>query len=121
MNNTDQITKARAKKILRDGVRDMSVERLIQMAQFGLAGTIDLTTQTLHGNYIFNHILYDGENDEITFMASEEESFFFGQISFPIDSIAEISGCENAEDPRNLLDIRIRLKDDTAILLQIIY
>jgi hypothetical protein len=122
MGNIDEITRARARKILKDGILDMSVERLLQMTKLGLTGTVELITETLHVDSIYyNHMLYDEENDVITFMWTDDDSNVFGAVSFPVGAITKISGSEDEEDPEEILDIQILLNDQTNIFIEVMY
>lgn len=132
MNNKNEATKSRSKQILRDGILDMSVERLIQISQFGLMGIIILSNKTVFVKNVFNRISYNQESDAITFSTNEtltmfsakdkkSQSISYGVISFSVGAITEISGCEDEEYPDKYLNINIKLEDGTDIKVKIFY
>lgn len=52
--------KEQARQILKNGILDMSVKRLIQMVNFGLCGNIEVMTDLCGTSNYFNHIAYIG-------------------------------------------------------------
>ncbi|MCI9143563.1 MAG: hypothetical protein HFH87_13285 [Lachnospiraceae bacterium] len=120
MNKKNEATREKARQILKDGICDMSIARLIQMSQFGLMGNIKLSNGTLTVENVFNHISYDVENNAISFSVEESQGSY-GAISFPVDAISEISGCEDKENPEEYLDVDIKLNDGMTIVIKILY
>lgn len=110
--------KEQARQILRDGILHMSVERLIQMANFGLTGFVDFTSTATMTQNSFNFIDYDEESHVITFAAKEINENCYGAVSFNVDSINTISGVEDSD---TVLKINISLVDDTKITISILY
>lgn len=110
--------KEQARQILRDGILHMSVERLIQMANFGLTGFVDFTSTATMTQNSFNFIDYDEESHVITFAAKEINENCYGAVSFNVDSIKWIFG---EEDTDTVLKINISLVDDTKITISILY
>lgn len=115
--------KEQARQILRDSILHMSVERLIQMSNFGLTGFVDVTningthtTVMIHNS--FNCIDYDKESHVITFAAKEINENCYGAVSFNVDSIKWIFG---EEDTDTVLKINILLETDTEITISILY
>lgn len=98
----------------------MSIARLIQMSQFGLMGSIVLSNGTVTVENVFNHIGYNVENNAISFSVEESQGSY-GAISFSVDDIKEISGCENEENPEEYLDVNIKLNDGMTIGIKILY
>lgn len=98
----------------------MSIGRLMQLSHYGLMGNIALSNKTMSVDNIFNRIKYDEENSVITFSVEESQGSY-GEISFLIDAIADISGCEDKEDPEEYLNINIKLDNDTTIDIRILY
>lgn len=111
-------TKEQARQILRDGILHMSVERLIQMANFGLTGFFDFTSTATMIQNSFNFIDYDEESHVITFAAKEINENCYGAVSFNVDSINTISGVEDSD---TVMKINISLVDDTKITISILY
>ena len=116
-------TKEQARQILRDGILHMSVERLIQMANFGLTGFVDVTNingtnTTVMIQNSFNCIDYDEQSHVITFAAKEINENCYGAVSFNVDSIKWILG---EEDTDTALKIIILLETDTEITISILY
>lgn len=120
MSKENEATREQARQILKDGICDMSIARLIQMSQFGLMGNVVVSNETVSVENVFNHIGYDEENDNVTFSVEESQGSY-GAIAFPIDAITEISGCEDAENPEEYLNVNIRLNDGMTIAIKILY
>lgn len=55
---------------------------------------------------VFNHIDYDEKSDSMEFAVKESESVY-GMVHFTIGSITDISGCEDADNPEEYLNINI--------------
>lgn len=121
MGKKNEATREQARKILKNGILDMSVARLIQMSRFGLMGSISLSGKFAVVNNVFNCIEYDQENDTITFLVKELQADSYGEISFLIGSVVEIFGCEDVENPDEYLNINIKLEDDTTISIRVLY
>lgn len=117
----NEATREQARQILKNGILDMSIARLIQMSNYGLHGFIEFESTTTMVQNPFNCILHDEESNVITFIAKETEEKCYGAVSFVIDAITEISGCEDSEKPDTVLNINISLDDDTAIRISVLY
>jgi hypothetical protein len=120
MNKKNEATREQARQILKDGICNMSIARLIQMSQFGLMGNVILSNREVSVQNVFNRINYDVESDIITFSVEESQGSY-GAISFSVGAITEISGCEDKENPEEYLNVNIRLKDATTIDMRILY
>lgn len=99
----------------------MNTARLIQMSQFGLMGNIILSNKIAFVKNVFNRISYDEESNIITFSAKESQSSSYGAISFSVDAVIDISGCENEENPEEYLNVNIKLENKTNISIKILY
>lgn len=119
--NENEATREDARKILKNGILDMSVARLIQMSQLGLMGNIILSNKKIFVQNAYNRISYDEESNVITFSANESQSSSYGAISFSVDAITEISGCENEKYPEEFLNVNIKLEDGITIAIKILY
>lgn len=115
-----------ARQILKNGILDMSIERLIQMTRYGLGGNINCMAGTCGSSHYFNHMEYvKADNEEegsiinYSFMIEEEDIIASTTIS--IEQIAVISGCVNEDNPDNVLDINIVMTDGSGITINIIY
>lgn len=118
--------KEQARQILKNGILNMSIERLIQMTRYGLCGNINCMAGTCGSNHYFNHMEYvKADNEEegsiinYSFMIEKEEIAASTTIS--IEQIAVISGCVNEDNPDNVLDINIVMTDGSGITINIIY
>ena len=120
MSNKIEATREQARQILKNGILDMSIARLIQMSNFGLMGNIELSNRYVDIQNVFNRIDYDDEKNFISFSVNECESMY-GAVSFFIGSIKDISGCEDADNPEEYLNINIKLEDGTAIRINVLY
>lgn len=116
----NNVIREQARQVLKDGICDMSIARLIQMSQYGLMGNIILSNEMALVKNVFNHIGYNEENSNITFTVKESQSSY-GEISFSACSVTEISGCEDEEDPEEYLNVNIELKDGIKITIKILY
>lgn len=120
MSKNREVTREDARWILRNGILDMNVARLIQMSQFGLMGNITLSNKLAFAENVFNCISYDEKNNIITFSV-EESQVRYGKISFSIDAIVDISGCDDKENPEEYLHVNIKLDNDITIDIRILY
>lgn len=120
MSNKNEATREQARDILKKGIMDMSIPRLIQMSNYGLMGNIELSNESVCVQNVFNRIGYDEENDCMTFIVEECESPY-GTVSFFIGSIVDISGCEDVDNPEEYLNINIQLDDETTIKINVLY
>ena len=120
MNKKNEATREQARQILKDGICDMSIARLIQMSQFGLMGNVIMSNEKIFVQNAFNCISYDEESKVITFSAKESQGSY-GAVSFLVDAITEISGCEDKENPEEYLDVNIKLNDGMTISIKILY
>lgn len=123
MSEKREATREDARRILRNGILDMNVARLIQMAQFGLMGNIELHNGFALVNNIFNRIEFNEETRCIAFSVREVDmgDNNYGSIAFCVDSIMDISGCDNKDNPEEYLNVNIRLQDNTSISIKILY
>lgn len=113
-------TREQARQVLKNGILDMSIARLIQISQFGLMGSIELHNGIAIVENVFNRISYNEENDIIAFSVEESEAKY-GQISFSLNAIVDISGCEDKENPEEYLHIKIKLENRTDVDIKILY
>ena len=120
MNKKKEATREDARRILKDGICDMSTTRLIQMSQFGLMGNVVLSNEMVSVENAFNRIKYDQESKIITFSVEESQGSY-GAISFSVDAISGISGCEDKENPEEYLNVNIELPNETNIAIRILY
>ena len=56
MSNKNEATREQAREILKNGILDMSVERLIQMASYGLCGNINIMVGICGASHYFNRM-----------------------------------------------------------------
>ena len=120
MSNKNEATREQARQILKNGILDMSIARLVQMSRYGLMGNIEVTKGRLFIKNGFNHIAYDEENDAMEFSVQETLGKY-GEVSFCVHDIEDISGCEDAENPEEWLNTNIVLEDETAIKISVLY
>lgn len=120
MSEKREATREQARQILKDGIYNMSVARLIKMSQFGLMGNVILSNEIVSVKNVFNHIDYNEGNNVITF-AVEESQGGYGAISFSVGAITKISGCEDEEYPEEYLNVNIELEDRISIRIRILY
>lgn len=117
--------KEQARQILKNGILDMSVERLIQMVNFGLCGNVEVMTDLCGTSHYFNRMEYvKAENEEecdIINYYFEEEEDIIASTTISIEHIEEISGSVNEDNPDNVLDINIVMADGLGITINIIY
>lgn len=121
MSMRNETSREQARQILKSGIMDMSIARLIQMSEFGLKGNVVLSNEVISVENVFNRINYDDESDVITFSVEEAQKSCYGLISFSVSAIEEISGCEDEKNPDEYLNVNIRLQDNTTITLKILY
>lgn len=118
-------TREQARQILKNGILDMSVERLIQMVNFGLCGNVEVMTGLCGTSHYFNRMEYvKAENEEecdIINYYFEEEEDIIASTTISIEQIEEISGCVNEDNQDNVLDINIVMADGLGITINIIY
>lgn len=123
MSKKREATREDARRILRNGILDMNVARLIQMSEFGLMGEIELYTEFALVNNVFNRIEFNENTRCIAFSVREIDmgDSNYGSISFCVDNIEDISGCDDKNNPDEYLNVNIKLQDETAIRLKILY
>lgn len=114
-------TREEARQILKDGICNMSIGKLIQMSLLGLSGFVEIKNTITMAQNSFNYIAYDEESNVITFILRETEEKCYGAVSFVIDAITEISGCEDVDNPEEYLNVNISLDDATEIKIKILY
>ena len=125
MANKNEATKEQAREILKNGVLDMSVVRLIQMTRYGLCGNISTLVGLCATTHYFNRMnMIEPENDEdqdvIEYSFGHEDDVI-AATSFCITEIEDISGSINEDRPDDVLDINIIMSDGTEIVINIIY
>lgn len=123
MNKKKKATREDARRILRNGILDMNVARLIQMSQFGLMGNIELHNEFAFVNNIFNRIEFNEDTRCIAFSVREADmdDNNYGSISFCVDSIIDISGCDDKNNPDEYLNVNIKLQNNVMIKIKILY
>lgn len=120
MSKKPKATREEARQILKKGILDMSVARLIQMSHFGLMGNIEVHNGIALVENAFNRISYDEESIIITFSVEESQASY-GKISFSVNAILDISGCEDKEKPEEYLHVKIKLENRTNVDIKILY
>lgn len=120
MSEKRDALREKARRILRNGILDMNIARLIQMSQYGLMGNIVLANKAISVENVFNHIGYNEENNNVTFSV-EESQCCYGAISFSVNDITEISGCDDKENPEEYLNFNIKFTDGMMIAIKILY
>lgn len=111
MADKTEATREDARRILREGILDMSVGRLIQMTRYGLCGDISTMVGTCGTTHYFNRMGYveaenDDEQDLIEYLfVTDNGDDVIASTSICITEIEDISGCVNADNPDNVLDI----------------
>lgn len=118
--NGKNATREQARQILKDGILNMNIGRLIQMSNYGLMGSVILLNEKMFIQNVFNHIDYEEENKIIMFSVKESEDSY-GMVSFSVDAITEISGCEDEENPEEYLNVNIKLQDGMTVHIRILY
>lgn len=118
--SSNNATREQARQILKNGICDMSVVRLIQMSRYGLMGNIVLSNEMVSVENVFNRISYNEDDNVITFSVKESQGSY-GSVSFLVDSVTEITGCEDEKNPEEYLNVNIKLKDGLNISVKILY
>lgn len=120
-------SKEQARQILKNGVLNMSVEKLIQMTDFGLSGNINCIVGTYGSgtSHYFNCMEYvradnEEECDIINYFFMDDEDII-ASTTVGIEQIEDISGSVNEENPDDVLDINIVMVDGTEITVNVIY
>ena len=125
MANKNEATKEQAREILKNGVLDMSVARLIQMTRYGLCGNISTFGGLYATTHYFNRMnLIEPENDEeqdIIEYSFVHEDDMIASTSICISEIEDISGSVSEDHPADVLDIDISMSDGTEITISVIY
>ncbi len=98
--SSNNATREQARQILKNGICDMSVVRLIQMSRYGLMGNIVLSNEMVSVENVFNRISYNEDDNVITFSVEELQGSY-GSVSFLVDSVTKITGCEEKRIQRN--------------------
>lgn len=118
-------SKEKARQILREGILDMNVERLVQMTRYGLVGEVIMGEINKHKfvSNAFNRMEFIEENRAIIFMLLDREDteICYATVGFCIDGIDLIWGCDDEEHPEDILNINIELLDGTGIIIRIEY
>lgn len=128
MTNKNEATREQARQILKDGILDMSVEKLIQMTRYGLCGNISTMAGTCGTTHYFNRMCYiKAENNEeqdlieYSFVSDNDEDDVIASTSVCVEEIEEISGCVSEDNPDDVLDVNVSLTDGTEITISVIY
>lgn len=119
--------KENAREILKNGILDMSIERLIQMSRYGLCGNINTMVGVCGASHYFNRMdNMKAENDEeqdligYSYVADNEDDVIASTF-ICVSEIEDISGCVNEDNPDNVLDINIIMTDGSKITINVIY
>lgn len=74
-------------------------------------------------NNICNRIEFNEDTRCIAFSVREAdmEDNNYGSIAFCVDSIVDISGCDDKDNPDEYLNVNIRLQNNTTVTLKILY
>lgn len=127
MSKKNEVTREDARQILRKGILDMSVARLIQMSRYGLCGSINTFVGICGTSHYFNKMDYiESENDEEQALleysfVSDNEDDVIASTFICVAEIEEISGFVNGDNPDNVLDINIVMTDGTEMTINVIY
>ena len=119
-------TREEARQILRNGILNgMCVEKLIQIADFGLIGNINYKIGTCGSSQYFTQTDYlkaenEEEQDVIAYSYVKDEEVISSTF-IAVDEIEEISGSVNEDNPDNVLDINIVMIDGSEITINVIY
>lgn len=121
-----EISKELAGEILKQGILDMSVERLIQMTEFGLTGNINTFVGMNGSTHYFNRMSYikarnDEEMDLLEYSFVNDSDDIVASSFICIAYIEEISGCVNEDRPDDVLDICIKMADESEITINVVY
>lgn len=119
-------SKELAREILKKGILDMSVERLIQMTRFGLTGNINTFVGMYGSTHYFNRMTFlkaknEEEMDLLEYSFVNDSDDVIASSFICIDYIEEISGCVNVDHPDDVLDICIKMEDDSEITINVVY
>ena len=90
------------------------------MSRYGLMGNIVLSNEMVSVENVFNCISYNEDDNVITFSVEELQGSY-GSVSFLVDSVTEITGCEDEKNPEEYLNVNIKLKDGLNISVKILY
>lgn len=123
MANKNEATKEQAREILKNGILNMSVEKLVQMTQYGLCGNISTLVGLCATTHYFNRMNQieaesDEEQDIIEYSFVHKDDMI-ASTSICISEIEDISGSVNEDRPNDVLDIS--MSDGTEITISIIY
>lgn len=115
-----------ARQILKNGiVNGMCVEKLIQMADLELCGNVEVMMNVCGTSNYFNCMEYinaSNENEcDIISLLYVNDGIIVASTTIGIDQIGDIDGCENADNPDNVLDINIMMIDGTKVTINVIY
>ena len=129
MSNKNEATREQARQILKNGILDMSVERLIQMTRYGLCGNVNTMVGICGTSHYFNKMGYIGyikaENDEeqdlIEYSYVTDEDDVIASTFICVAEIEDISGCVSEDNTEDVLDINIFMADGTKIVINVIY
>lgn len=119
--------KEKAREILKNGILDMSVERLVQITQFGLVGNINSMAGLYGTSHFFNRMNYvvatnNEETDVLEYSyTTDNDEDVIASTTICVSEIENISGCINADNPDNVLDINIAMTDGSEITINVIY
>lgn len=126
MSNKNEATREQARQILKNGVLDMSVERLIQMTSYGLCGNVNTMVGICGTSHYFNKMGYiktenDEEQDLIEYSYVTDVDDVIASTFISVAEIEDISGCVSEDHPEDVLDIIIFMADGTEIIINVIY
>lgn len=119
-------TMEQARQILKNGILDMSIEKLIQMVNLGLSGSVDCNAVSCGSSHYFNHMEYDtADNEEegsiINFSFVMGKNEIAASTTIGIGLIEKISGCVNEDNPDNILNINIEMVNGAKITINVVY
>lgn len=119
-------SKELAREILKKGILDMSVERLIQMTRFGLTGNINTFVGMYGSTHYFNRMTFlkaknEEEMDILEYSFVTNDNDVIASSFICIAYIEEISGCVNEDRPDDVLDICIKMEDESEITINVVY
>lgn len=119
-------SKELAREILKKGILDMSVERLIQMTRFDLTGNINTFVGMYGSTHYFNRMTFlkaknEEEMDILEYSFVTNDNDVIASSFICIAYIEEISGCVNEDRPDDVLDICIKMEDESEITINVVY
>lgn len=131
MGNTEQRVMSdelkEIREIFKNGILNgMSVEKLIQITNYGLHGNVEVELKGICGtNTYFNCMEYvkanNAEECDIICFFYRTDKGVAASTTINIDNIESISSCVNDEDSEEILNINILMADETEITIYLVY